>query len=78
MADDSNELVDANLKPDKSAVGLSGKTNAIDEESDKHRRDLILTHKEAETGSPDNTVTCGEEDTDAELAFLVARNDHQK
>lgn len=45
---------------------------------DKNRRDLILTHKEAEAGSPDDMAACGEEDTGAGLEFLVTRNDHQK
>ena len=45
---------------------------------DKNRRDLILTHKEAEAGSPDDMAVCGEEDTGAGLEFLVTRNDHQK
>ena len=45
---------------------------------DKNRRDLILTHKEAEAGSPDDMAACGEEDIGAGLEFLVTRDDHHR
>lgn len=47
-------------------------------ESLKERRDLILTHKEAQAGSPDDMAACGEEDVGAGLEFLVTEDDHKK
>lgn len=47
-------------------------------ESLKERRDLILTHKEAQAGSPDDIAACGEEDIGAGLEFLVTKGDHKK
>ncbi|WP_417549412.1 hypothetical protein [Methylophaga sp.] len=47
-------------------------------ESLKERRDLILTHKEAQAGSPDDMAACGEEDIGAGLEFLVTKDDHKK
>lgn len=38
-------------------------------------RDLILTHKEARAGSPEDIAVCGEEDVGSGLEFLVNRND---
>lgn len=42
------------------------------------QRDLVLTHKEALAGSPDDIAVCGEEDVGAGLEFLVTRDDHHK
>lgn len=47
-------------------------------ESLKERRDMILTHKEAQAGSPDDMAACGEEDIGAGLEFLVNRDEHNK
>lgn len=47
-------------------------------ESLKERRDLILTHKEAQAGSPDDIAACGEEDIGAGLEFLVTKDDHKR
>lgn len=47
-------------------------------ESLNERRDLILTHKEAQAGSPDDIAACGEEDIGAGLEFLVTKDDHKK
>lgn len=47
-------------------------------EPKKDPRDLILTHKEAQAGSPDDMAACGEEDIGAGLEFLVTRDNHNK
>lgn len=38
-------------------------------------RDLVLTHSEAEAGSPADMATCGEEDPGSGLESLVTRGD---
>lgn len=44
----------------------------------REQRDLILTHREAQAGGPDDMAACGEEDIGAGLEFLVTRDDHKK
>ncbi|MDX1574278.1 MAG: hypothetical protein R3341_09640 [Methylophaga sp.] len=75
--DNNNDPVDTSLTPEKNVDHLT-QANGTNEESDENRRDLILTHKEAEAGSPEDMAACGEEDTGAGLEFLVTRNDHDK
>ncbi len=75
--DNNNDPVETSLTPDKSAVHLT-QSSGKNEDSEQNRRDLILTHKEAEAGSPDDMAACGEEDTGSGLEFLVTRNDHHK
>lgn len=56
-------------------------TTAVPDKHDyavEKQRDLVLTHKEALAGSPDNIAVCGEEDIGAGLEFLVTRDDHHK
>lgn len=43
----------------------------------KERRDLILSHKEAQAASPDDIAACGEEDIGAGLEFLVTKDEQQ-
>jgi len=57
---------------------MSNKPNDEHVDPFKERRDLILTHKEAQAASPDDIAACGEEDIGAGLEFLVTKDDHQK
>lgn len=77
-AEDRSELVAKSLIPEKSAVDFSDQEKAKYDASTNIRRDLILTHREAEAGSPDDIAVCGEEDTGAGLEFLVTPNVHDK
>lgn len=54
--------------PPKSLIDL--KFVLIDDE-----RDLTLSHKEAQAGSPADIAACGEEDNGSALEFLVTRDD---
>lgn len=76
--DGSSKLLATSLLLNKNAADLSNHANATNEDSTKNRRDLILTHKEAQAGSPDDMAACGEEDIGAGLEFLVTRNEHDK
>lgn len=42
------------------------------------RRDLILTHREALAGCPDDIAVCGEEDIGSGLEFLVMQDNQNK
>lgn len=45
------------------------------EDSEKEKRDLILSHQDAWAGSPHDYATCGEEDIGSGLESLVTRDD---
>lgn len=67
---------DASLVQPKSLIDLSF-TPVIESGDDVDvERDLVLTHKEARAGSPDDIAACGEEDIGSGLEFLVTREDH--
>lgn len=44
---------------------------------DDENRDIVLTHQEAEAGSPDDVAACGEEDPGAGLESLVTKNEEK-
>jgi len=65
------------INPENS-VDVSDKSSDENVDPFKERRDLILTHKEAQAASPDDMAACGEEDIGAGLEFLVTKDDHHK
>ncbi|MBN46420.1 MULTISPECIES: hypothetical protein [unclassified Methylophaga] len=62
----------------ENSVDVSNKSSDENNDPFKERRDLILTHKEAQAASPDDMAACGEEDIGAGLEFLVTKDDHHK
>jgi hypothetical protein len=44
---------------------------------DGEHRDMVLTHHEAEAGSPADVAACGEEDPGVGLEQLVTREDDE-
>ena len=44
---------------------------------DAEHRDMVLTHHEAEAGSPADVAACGEEDPGVGLEQLVTREDDE-
>ncbi|HCD06612.1 MULTISPECIES: hypothetical protein [unclassified Methylophaga] len=68
---------DSQIIPENS-VDVSNKSSDENNDPFKERRDLILTHKEAQAASPDDMAACGEEDIGAGLEFLVTKDDHHK
>jgi len=71
----TNETECDTVERDKASYDHKNVEKAAQE---KDRRDLILTHKEAQAGGPDNIAACGEEDIGASLEFLVTKDDHHK
>lgn len=59
----------------ESSVDLSYKPSGKNVAPVNEERDLILTHEEAQGGSPDDIAACGEEDIGSGLEFLVTSND---
>lgn len=56
-------------KGDKTTVGIESRNR----QSSTDDRDFVLTHEEAEAGSPPDGAACGEEDPGAGLELLVSR-----
>lgn len=44
-------------------------------EATTEKRDMVLSHKEAEAGSPADMAACGEEDPGSGLEFLVTKDE---
>lgn len=59
----------------------ANKTPAVPEEPTRQSftdgRDFVLTHEEAEAGSPQDGAACGEEDPGAGLELLVSRKENR-
>jgi hypothetical protein len=60
----------------RSSVELAYEASGDDIEPVNAEQDLILSHREAQAGSPDDIAACGEEDIGSGLEFLVTRDDH--
>lgn len=75
--DDDFECRKTGVTQHESAVDLSYKPSGKNVAPVNEERDLILTHQEAQGGSPDDIAACGEEDIGSGLEFLVTRNDDQ-
>jgi len=74
------EKADPNFSRPKSLIDLACATSphaspTPDEkpvqESEQDKRDLVMSHKEARAGCPDDIAACGEEDTGSGLESLV-------
>lgn len=48
------------------------------QQPDTENRDILLTHHEAEAGSPADIAVCGEEDPGVGLEILVMREDEEE
>lgn len=44
-------------------------------EATTEKRDMVLSHKEAQAGSPADVAACGEEDPGSGLEFLVTKEE---
>ncbi len=63
---------------DKQPKDEAPKKPEVDKQSqqpDAEHRDILLTHHEAEAGSPADIAACGEEDPGVGLEMLVTRED---
>lgn len=76
MTTEKNEIAAHTDTAHRGSVELAYKASGADVEPVNAEQDLILTHREAQAGSPDDIAACGEEDIGSGLEFLVTRDEY--
>lgn len=64
---------DTGITRHKSALAERYEPSAEGAPPVEEERDMLLSHREAEAGSPADVAACGEEDPGSGLEFLVTR-----